>query len=54
MNSTLMFPDTWIPFEPELRIDVRDALKELFKAESALEDADSNLSHLLRSIGYEV
>ncbi|MCU0731581.1 MAG: N-6 DNA methylase [Hyphomonas sp.] len=39
-------------FEPEPRVDVIDALTALRKAEQAAKDADTQLSRLLRSVGY--
>jgi type I restriction enzyme M protein len=39
-------------FEPEPRVDVRDALKALREAESATRDAESQLLALLKGVGY--
>jgi type I restriction enzyme M protein len=43
------FVDT---FEPEPRIEVKDALKSLTEAESAVNDAEKEMAKLLKSIGY--
>lgn len=40
-------------FEPEPRMEVKDALKVLRDAESALASAEGNLMKLLRGMGYE-
>ncbi len=39
-------------FEPEPRIDVKDALKALSKAEKAVQDAENDLTILLSKAGY--
>ena len=39
-------------FEPEPRVEVKEALKKLRDAEGALCEAESNLGKLLRAIGY--
>jgi type I restriction enzyme M protein len=39
-------------FEPEPRVEVKDALKALREAEAAAKAAEANLSRLLRSAGY--
>ena len=39
-------------FEPEPRVDVKDALRALREAEETVADADKELSNLLRTIGY--
>ena len=39
-------------FEPEPRIDVRDALRKLANAQSAMEKARAHLSRLLSDVGY--
>ena len=44
------FVDT---FEPEPRVEVKDALKALDDADSAVKDAERELTKLLRGIGYE-
>ena len=43
------FVDT---FEPEARVEVKDALKALGEAESAVKDAERELGKLLKAIGY--
>jgi len=40
-------------FEPEPRIEVREALKALADAEDAVKDAETALRELLRGVGYE-
>jgi type I restriction enzyme M protein len=39
-------------FEPERRVEVKDALSGLRAAEAALADADQELSKLLKAVGY--
>lgn len=39
-------------FEPEPRVEVKDALKALETAEDSLQESDDTLSSLLRAIGY--
>jgi len=41
-------------FEPEMRIEVKDALASLGEAERAASDAESELKRLLRRAGYGV
>ncbi len=40
-------------FEPEPRVEVKDALKALSDAESAVKDAENTLSTMLKAIGYD-
>ncbi len=40
-------------FEPEPRVEVKDALKALGDAETAVKDSETELAKLLRGIGYE-
>jgi len=39
-------------FEPELRVEVKDALKALGEAQAAAKSAEAELSRLLRKVGY--
>jgi type I restriction enzyme M protein len=39
-------------FEPEPRVEVKDALKALREAEAAAKQAEDALSELLRKVGY--
>jgi type I restriction enzyme M protein len=39
-------------FEPEPRVEVKDALKALGDAEKAARDAESQLRELLMGVGY--
>jgi type I restriction enzyme M protein len=39
-------------FEPEPRVEVKDALKALREAEAAVKDAERELAKLLKSAGY--